>query len=203
MGKWVDGDGWALTPRFLVPAPPSKPKPASPRQCTSRPTHGAQVTAEGVEQQSKQRVALSLTSEHLSRRIESWWKTVDPSKGGVRFKVDHVSDFQRIHIALANDGWNSKGPSQKGQKVAPCLGWLGGRDKDKDGMREKPSRTMSGNFIQQTDQAERLLLCSQRSSPPHSPRSWVNLLYLEYCTVLGMNPCDTFNISHPEIVNKI
>ncbi|SCO79940.1 uncharacterized protein FRV6_04153 [Fusarium oxysporum] len=93
MGKWVDGDGWALTPRFLVPAPPSKPKPASPRQCTSRPTHGAQVTAEGVEQQSKQRVALSLTSEHLSRRIESWWKTVDPSKGGVRFKVDHVSDL--------------------------------------------------------------------------------------------------------------
>lgn len=93
MGKWVDGDGWALTPRFLVPAPPSKPKPASPRQCTSRPTHGAQVTAEGVEQQNKQRVALSLTSEHLSRRIESWWKTVDPSKGGVRFKVDHVSDL--------------------------------------------------------------------------------------------------------------
>ncbi|KAJ9429114.1 hypothetical protein QL093DRAFT_2153365 [Fusarium oxysporum] len=86
-------------------------------------------------------------------------------------------------------------------------------------MREKPSRTMSGNFIQQTDQAERLLLCSQRSSPPHSPWSWVNLLYLEYCTVLGMNPwcvylascltvsypaaSDTFNISHPEIVNKI
>ncbi|KAF4438805.1 hypothetical protein FACUT_4588 [Fusarium acutatum] len=90
MGKWVDG---ALTPRFLVPAPPGKPKPASPRQCTSRPTHGAQVTAEGVEQQSKQRVALSLTGEHLSRRIESWWKTVDPSKGGVRFKVDHVSDL--------------------------------------------------------------------------------------------------------------
>jgi hypothetical protein len=83
----------ALTPHFLVPAPPSGPKPASPRQCTSLPTHGAQVTAEGVEQQNKQRVALSLMSEHLSRRIESWWKTVDPSKGGVRFKVDHASDL--------------------------------------------------------------------------------------------------------------
>jgi hypothetical protein len=57
----------------------------------------------------------------------------------------------------------------KGQKVALSLGWLGGRDKDKDGMREKPSITMSGNFIQQTDQAEHLLLRrSPRSSPPHS-----------------------------------
>ncbi|KLP20158.1 uncharacterized protein LW94_13654 [Fusarium fujikuroi] len=93
MGKWEDGDGWALTPCFLVPAPPSKPKPASPRQCTSRPAHGAQVTAEGVEQQSKQRVALSLTSEHLSRRIESWWKTANPSKGGVQFKVDRAFDL--------------------------------------------------------------------------------------------------------------